>query len=262
MKKRDGKTTGIPKRRAYKISMNRIRVTALMFLCLALAALLCMSPLFAIKTILVKGNSHVSTEQILNAADIKRGDNIFAIDSSDIRKRISKLDRIESCSIERSLPGKLSLVIKEKSERAYIKLKSGYAGIDENGRVMIVSQTMEQKAPLISGIKIAEAKKGDYIKSEDKNAKQKTDILITILTSLDELGLVDDVKSVNISNLKKISLTLFTKTVVNLGENGKDSGDKLSYKLSFLKAILDEDYPKNGGIIELSDTSNVTGRVN
>ncbi len=262
MNKRDDSTAATPKRRAYKISMKRIRVTALMFLSLALIALLCMSPLFAIKTILVKGNSHVSSEHILNAADIKRGDNIFAIESSDICKRVSALDRIESCSIERTLPGKLSLVVKEKTERAYIKLKSGYAGIDENGKVMIVAQSMEQKAPLVSGIKIAEPKKGDYIKCEDKNAKQKTDTLITILTSLDSLGLVDDVKAVNISNLKKISLTLFTKTVVNLGENGRDSDEKLEYKLSFLKAILDEDYPKNGGIIELSDTSNVTGRMN
>lgn len=233
-----------------------------MFLCLALVVLLCMSPLFAIKTILVKGNSHVPSEQILNAADIERGDNIFRIESSDICERVSALDRVESCSIERSLPGKLSLVVKEKTERAYIKLKSGYAGIDEKGKVMIISQTMEQKAPLISGIKISEPKKGEYIKSEDKNAKQKTDTLITILTSLDKLGLVDDVKAVNISNLKKISLTLFTKTLINLGEDGKSSDEKLEYKLSFLKAILDEDYPKNGGIIELSDTSNVTGRMN
>ena len=47
----------------------------------------------------------------------------------------------------------------------------------------------------------------------------------------------------------------------DLGEDGDENKDTLEYKIAFLKAILDEDYPKNGGIIELSDTSSVTSRV-
>jgi len=73
--------------------------------------------------------------------------------------------------------------------------------------------------------------------------------------------MIPQVKTINIKDTEKISLTLVTKTVVNLGEDGEENKDTLEYKIAFLKAILDEDYPKNGGIIELSDTSNVTSRV-
>ena len=142
-----------------------------------------------------------------------------------------------------------------------VKVKSGYAGIDENGRVMVITKTCEMDCPLISGVTALDTEKGDFIKLEDENAKEKSEILIKLLTGLSVRSMIPQVKTINVKDTEKISLTLVTKTVVNLGHDGEENKDTLEYKIAFLKAILDEDYPKNGGIIELSDTSNVTSRV-
>lgn len=232
-----------------------------MCLVLVCAFLLFISPLFNIKAIYVTGTNQLSSEEVLSVVDFKKGDNIFAIDTTKAVNQIMKLSRVDDCHITRTLPGKVTLEVDEKTESGYIKIKSGYAGIDENGKVLVVTKSCEAKCPLISGITVADAQKGDYVKCEDKNAKEKTDVLITLLTELSSRSMIPEVKSINIKDTKNISLTLVTKTIVNLGEDGKENKDTLEYKIAFLKAILEEDYPKNGGIIELSDTSNVTGRV-
>lgn len=249
------------KKRIYKLTVKRAKVTGIMCLFVICVVLLFISPLFNIKTILVKGNNRLSSEDVLKAAAFSRGDNIFSINTSKAKENIENLDRVDSCKIERSLPGKVTVTVNEETESGYIKVKSGYAGIDENGKVLVVTKNTEAKCPLISGMKIDDPKKDDYIKSDDKNAKEKTDILIRMLSELEARGMIAEVKSIDISDTKNISLTLVTKTVVNFGKDGKDNEDKLEYKIAFLKAILDKDYPKNGGIIELSDTSNVTSRV-
>lgn len=230
----------------------------LAFVCIAL---LFISPLFNIRSIYVRGNNHLSSKEILDASGIKKGDNIFSVNTTRAVNNIEKLSRADKCQIERTLPGKVTLTVTEKTESAYVKVKTGYAGIDETGRVMVVTKSCEVSCPLVSGVTASNAEKGSYIKFEDDNAKEKADILITLLSELSVRGMIADVKSINIKDTKNISLTLVTKTVVNLGEDGDENKDTLEYKIAFLKAILEEDYPKSGGIIELSDTSNVTSRV-
>ena len=175
-------------------------------------------------------------------------------------KRIENLDRVDSCKIERTLPGKVTVTVDEKTESGYIKLKSGFAAIDENGKVMKLCQTKENPAPQINGITIVQPNKKEYIKSNEKKGKEKSETVIRVLTSLKEHDIVHLVKAVDVGNEKNISLVLTTDTVVNFGQDGKDNDDKLEYKIAFLKAILQEDKLK-GGIIELSDTDSVTARM-
>ncbi len=256
-------TQGTPsqKGRAYKISLKRAKVTGILCLALICVVLIFMSPIFSIKSIVVNPGEFLETEAVLKAVGFQRGDNIFSIDLSNAAKNVEKLDRVGSCDIVRTLPGKVTVTVNDKCESGYIKIDSGYAGIDEMGKVIVITKTLEQKAPLISGTKVTEASKGDYIKFEDKNAKEKTDYLIRLLGALKEHDLTSHIKQSDISDMKNVSLTLVTGTVVNLGTDGKDAKDKVEYKIAFLKAILDKDYPEHGGIIELSDTDNVTARM-
>lgn len=249
------------RRRAYKITAKRVRITGIMCLAFVCIALLFISPLFNVRSIYVRGNNYLSSKEILDASGISKGDNIFSVNTTKTIENIKKLPRVDNCEIERTLPGKVTLTVNEKSESAYVKVKSGYAGIDETGKVMVVTKSCEVNCPLVSGVTASDTEKGSYIKFEDENAKEKSDILITILSELSVRGMIAEVKSINIKDTENISLTLVTKTVVNLGKNGEENKDTLEYKIAFLKAILEEDYPKNGGIIELSDTSNVTSRV-
>lgn len=253
--------SGSIRRRAYKITAVRAKAAGVMCLAIVCACLLFISPLFNIRSIYVRGNNYLTSKEILDASGISKGNNIFSVDTTDAIRNVEKLFRVDKCEIERTLPGKITLSITEKAEKAYIKVKSGYAGIDETGKVTVITKTCEMDCPLVSGVTALDTEKGDFIKLEDENAKEKSEILIKLLTQLSVRGMIPQVKTINVKDTEKISLTLVTKTVVNLGHDGEENKDTLEYKIAFLKAILDEDYPKNGGIIELSDTSNVTSRV-
>lgn len=247
--------------RVYKLTVKRAKITGIMCLALICVTLLFISPLFNIKTVFVKGNNYISSEAVLTAAAIKRGNNIFSLDTGNACREVKKLNRVSECNIERTLPGKVTINIKEETEVGYIKIKAGYAGIDENGRVLIVSKNNEMKCPLIVGLKIENPQKDDYIKSDDKKAKEKSDILFRILSELKNRGIVADIAEIDISDTGNINMTMVTKTIVNLGFDGQENEETIEYKIAFLDAILKKDYPKNGGIIELSDTDNVTIRV-
>ena len=253
--------TNNQKKRAYKISLKRAKITGIMCLMLICAVLIFMSPLFCVKSIVVNHGEFLKKETVLSALGFSRGDNIFSINISAATDSVEKLDRVGSCTIERTLPGKVTVTVNDMSESGYIKMKSSYAGIDENGRIIVVTKNKEQKVPEIKGVNIAESIKGDYIKSEDKGGKEKTEYIIKLITALKEQRLIADVKEINIKDMKDISLTLVTDTVVNLGGYGENIDDKTEHKIAFLKAILEKDYPKNGGIIELADINNVTSRV-
>jgi len=247
--------------RIYKLTAKRARITGIMFLALICVALILISPLFNIKTVFVKGNNYIGSEEVLSAAAIKRGKNIFRVDTKTASEAVRKLNRVSECRIERTLPGKVTINVKEQTEVGYIKVKSGYAGIDENGRVLIVTKNNEMKCPLIKGLKISNPEKDDFIKSDDKQAKIKSDLLFRMLTEIKNRGIVADMSDIDITDTDNIKLTMTSGTIVNFGKDGQDNKDKIEYKVAFLDAIMKKDYPKNGGIIELSDTDNVTIRV-
>lgn len=262
MQHRDNTSAGAAKKRtAYKISLKRVKLAGIMCLALVCVVLIFMSPLFAVKNIVVNPGEYLEAEAVLKAVGFSRGDNIFAIDISSASESVERLDRVGSCTIARTLPGKVTITVNDKVESGYIKVDSGYAGIDEMGKVMIICSEPEQKAPVIKGIKAGEAIRGEYIRSEDKNAKQKMDFLIRILCSLGEHGITSHIKSANLANLDDVTLEMTNGSVVELGRDGKDSNDKVEYKIATLKAILDKDYPKSGVIIDIKDTDNVTARM-
>ena len=125
----NAKQGGTPRRRrAYKITAKRARAAGVMCLAFVCIALLFISPLFNIRSIYVRGNNHLSSKEILDASGIKKGDNIFSVNTTRAVNNIEKLSRADKCQIERTLPGKVTLTVTEKTESAYVKVKTGYAG--------------------------------------------------------------------------------------------------------------------------------------
>jgi len=249
------------RRKGYKITLKRAKVAGIVGLAVVCVALFLMSPIFDVESIEVNINNPQKREEIVNNLGFTTGDNLFSIDARKARENIEQLDRVESCVIERSLSGTVTVTVNEKTELGYIKIKSGYAGVDETGKVMKICKTPELDAPVINGIKIAEPQKNDYIKTEGKKAKQKTEMVTRILSSLKEHDIVAEVKTIDVTNLKDISAMLKKDTLVTFGEDGTENKDRIEYKIAFLKAIISEPEYKGGGQIDISNTDMVRGTM-
>lgn len=261
----DKRKSGAPyterKKTRYKISSSRMKAAGILFLAAAAILLICMSPIFKIKTVNVSGNSIIKTEEIVKASGIKKGVNIFSANMDSAKKNVMKVGRINSVSISRSLPGKVTIYVDEQTESAYIKEKNAYVGIGTDCRVLNANTKASENVPVINGVTAANSKNGEFVKLTDKKAKTKTEIIIRMLTELKAQDILNDIKMINIKDLNDINLTLTTDTLVNLGSDGESNGDKLEYKIAYLKAILAKIPAQQGGVIELSDTENVTSRM-
>ena len=100
------------------------------------------------------------------------------------------------------------------------------------------------------------------MKLDSDNAEKLSDLVVRTLTELKNQSILAAVKSVDISDLKNIRMTLVTDTLVNMGEDGEEDGNNIEYKIAYLKAILAEmPDSQKGGVIELADTENVTSRM-
>ncbi len=256
------KDQGKIKRVPYKTTIKRAKIAGILCLFIVAALLFFMSPVFKIKTINVVGNIKITSEEIITLSGVSTGDNIFSIKDEVAQKNIKKLGKIASLKIVRSLPSTVTLEVDEKTECAYIKEKGTYTAIDEKGMVIVTSSALEAPVPLIEGIKLLESETGQYMKIDADNAKELSSLISRMLTELKSGDILSNIKSIDLTDLSNIRMTLTTDTLVNMGIDGKEDGDSIEYKIAFLRAIIPElPETQNGGVIELADTENVTSRM-
>ena len=246
----------------YKTTLRRTKIAGILCLVILVAVLILMSPIFKVKNIKVEGLIKLTSEDVVNTAGLEKGDNIFTVNETKLCEKIMTMGRVTGAKIIRSLPSTIVIEVDERSECAYIKEKATYTGIDENGLILLTASALEEKVPVIYGIQAVDSVKGQYVKIDSDNAGELADLVVRILTELKNQGILTNVKSVDISNLKNIRMTLSTDTLVNFGEDGDEDGNNIEYKIAYLKAILAElSESQNGGVIELADTENVTSRM-
>ena len=105
------------KLRQRKIRRRRIKIFLVFLLVAAIAvfAVLSVTVLFPIEQITVSGSNKYSAEQILEAASIEKGDNLFRA-KADITVLNKKLPYLEKIEINRKLPGTLNIKVKDAEE--------------------------------------------------------------------------------------------------------------------------------------------------
>jgi cell division protein FtsQ len=108
---------------------------------------------FAVKSVEVRGTSRVSPEQILEAADIPRGANIFRLDTTDVSGRVASLPEVRRADVVRELPDRVVISVEER--RPFTLVHSGRLHwMDEEGRLLGASlaTAVAPPMPVISGL--------------------------------------------------------------------------------------------------------------
>lgn len=259
----DVKTREVKKRKSpYKTTVGRAKLAGILCLVALAVLLFLMSPVFKIETIDVSGNVEITKEEIIEASGITKGKNIFAIDSGKAIDSIKELGAVSDIEIVRSLPSDVLIRVHERHECAYIMEKAAYTGIDETGMVISTMSGLDRKVPVIKGVKLTDTKRGQYIKLDRSDAKTVSSLISRMLTELKAQGILSKIKTIDLTNLSDIKMTLEKDILVNMGKDGKEDGDNIEYKIAFLKAIIGEiPDSQTGGVIELSDTENVTSSM-
>jgi cell division protein FtsQ len=110
------------------------------------------SPRFAVTSVEVTGQHRMTREDIVAAAGIPEGVNLFAFDARDVEARLEALPLIRRAEVIRSLPNRVTLTIEER--RPFTMVHAGQLHwIDEDGVDLgFESRAVALGAPVLSGL--------------------------------------------------------------------------------------------------------------
>lgn len=133
------------------------------------------TPYFRVKEIVVKGNNRLSSNQVLEWANIPLESSIFQVNLKEVAQRINSKSQIKKVEIKRVLPAKILILVEERLPFACLSRKEGLFEIGEDG-VIIKRISNPSTLPVI---KVANS----------SSLKKKLKIGIKILHKAEQSGL-------------------------------------------------------------------------
>jgi cell division protein FtsQ len=107
---------------------------------------------FAIRHIELTGNQRLSYEALLAAAGLALGQNIFAVEPEELRRRIAQQPWVEFARVKRVLPDTFSIEVRERHAVAMLALRELHLVSDDGLAFKTLEPGDPYDLPVISGI--------------------------------------------------------------------------------------------------------------
>ena len=222
------------------------KLLAFVVTCTAIA--LALTLFFRIRTINVSGNSRYDREVIIQAAQVKEGDNLFLLNKYDAAARIRKtLPYVETVQFRRVLPNKLVVQVTECQDPVAIKQDGTvYLLCDKGTIVDTVSAAKWSQYIQIEGLTLLDPQVG----AEARAAATQQSVLerlLTILTLLDDKGMLHQVQVIDLSDAARITIRYTDRFDVQFLWDAD-----FDYKLDYLAAVVDKLEDNEKGTIDMT----------
>lgn len=235
------------KKRKKQIQRRR-RVLLLLLISIVIISLCLFTPFFNIQTVEVKGNEVIPAEQIIDSASVPVGHNIFRIHKKSIKKSVLRIPEIEIVKINRKLPSKIEINVKETKPFMYLPYETGFVITNENGRVLGLTDTNENLDLLfMTGLEI---KKAEICKKISVQDTVTFDIILETLNKFRDVGMHPEIRSCHFDNITNVYIYLTDGTKVIFGKT-----EDMDYKISVLLNILPKTNREEGAYIDLTTPS-------
>jgi len=131
------------------------------------------NPEYNLAEVSIHTDGPLTRDQILRAANIQEGKNIFSVNLAAARKAVMALPQVERAEIERILPNKISIDVAERKPVAWVTGKEdgdpsadpGAFLIDRDGALMRVKYQVPDyyHLPVICGLAVENYEEGDTV---------------------------------------------------------------------------------------------------
>lgn len=236
------------KKRKRKLKKKRVAVLITMLLIAALCIIAMTAPLFNINYINIAQCEHLTDEEILIAASIPKGENIFRTNLKKAKNKIAQNPYVDKVEVIRKFPDKVIIKIVESVISAYVPSGEKFVGIDKGGKVVEITNEPEDKIRL-EGFKVTDAEPGKKIKFD----KENEETLFTVLEKFDSYDITSLISTADVSNA--VNITFITKEGLKIILG---SEDEMDYKIKLFKSIREQGYTT--GIFDVSNPSMPTYR--
>lgn len=229
---------------------RRARLTKIIAVLLSLVCgVLALTAFFRVEQLEIVGLTRYDTQDVLNTFGIKQGDNLFFCDSLRGQKRLlAQYPYFESVSVERDLPSRMVVTVKEAQPIAAVNsTQGGWFVLDKDCRVLErTDQEGAKDAAEVLGLRTPGAEPGQTLPAEDPDVLEA---LKTLANGLDKVGLGGKATLYNLQDLDSIWFLYEERFAVCVG-NTKN----LDHKLAILQALVtgDQFSPSDKGSINLA----------
>jgi cell division protein FtsQ len=206
-------------------------------------------PYFEIKEISVRGLKELTEKDVLASAEIKPAQNLLAINTDAVIRRVAANQWVKNVYIGRELPNKLVLEVQERSPVVLVKQASDFYLMDGEGFVFKkLGKGDEVDLPILTGINAQDKTKSPLFLS--------TLNLLKTISGSSQYAYLGTISEIHIDDVFGLSLISDKGLYLKLGMGGFESKLK---KLTLVLADLEQRGMKNGYLcIDLSDESKIT----
>ncbi len=218
------------------------------FLAVVVGLIFVMSVLLRVSDIRVEGNEHYTDQEIINAMGLETGDNIFFFDKfSTVGRAYTKLPYLEEVTVERQLPGRLTIRVVESKALAYLAVGDEEWTIDRSCKILgkAVERETDQLIP-VYGIRPGTLMIGEKLERAD-GSEERVDYLAELLYQLQARGLASETRWVDFSDSNKVFFKYTDKYQVIVGK-----GENVEHKFAMLMSVLGQLQEGDVGTIDLS----------
>ena len=239
------------KRRRYNHKRRRgsfsflYKLLAFVLICTAIA--LALTLFFRIRTIQVSGNDCYTREEIIAAAEVKEGDNLFLMNKYNAAERIRKaLPYIETVQFRRMLPDGLSIVVTECADpAAVVQDGKAYLLCDTGNIVDEVAASAARGRMQVKGLTLTGPAVGTQAQAAE-GQELTLERLLELMKALDSRGMTGNVSQLDMSDASQLTLRYLDRFDVYFPWDA-DYG----YKLDYLMAVVEKLEVNEKGIINM-----------
>ncbi len=202
---------------------------------------------FKVKSIEVSGNLRYSAGDILDAAGIKVGDNLYSASEKELNERLTEaLPYVNSVTLERQLPSTLAITVKEDTAVMYSEIHGDTYLISEDLTVLERSESFDKdKMIMLSAGAVRYCYSGKNIEYVDS---RMADVVVRLYAVLKEYDLIDKIDSFTIKNRFDIQIRYDNRLDVYFG-----SIENIDIKVCFFNGILEYLYEDEAGRLDISN---------
>ncbi len=221
------------------------KLLAFVLICTAIA--LALTLFFRIRSIEVSGNDRYSRQEIIDAAGISEGDNMFLMNKYNAAERIRKaLPYIETVQFRRSLPDGLSIIVTECTDpAAIVQDGKAYLLCDTGNIVDETTPAAAKNRMQVKGLTLLEPSVGVQAKAAE-GQELALETLLAVMRELDSRELIGDVSLLDMSDPAQLTLRYLDRFDVYFPWES-DYG----YKLDYLTAVVEKLEVNEKGVINM-----------
>jgi cell division protein FtsQ len=222
------------------------KLLAFVLICTAIS--LALTLFFRIRSIEVSGNDRYTRQEIIDAAGVNEGDNMFLMNKYSAAERIRRaLPYIETVQFRRVLPSKLVVQITECRDPVAIKQDGTvYLLCDRGNIVDTVSAAKWSQYIQIEGLTLLNPQVGSEARA---SATQQAvlDQLLSMLVLLDDKGMLHEVQVIDLSDAARITMQYMGRFQVEFLWDAD-----FNYKLDYLAAVVEKLEANEKGTIDMT----------